>query len=310
MPKKKPFVLSDDSVNSYGFRLDMSKLDLQRFAANPVMLYNHRELVGKWEGLEIKDGKLYGTPVFMELESEPEAARVALRVENGFVQGASLGINPTKVTYFDNEPPLVEAEVLECSVCDIPSNKNAIRVLGLDGTELTLDQVQTKLSALADGMIPQNPKSKIEMKLNAQAILALGLKEGADVEAISAAIITLKEKADKADQLEQANKTAKEARIEKMLSTAITEGRITAAEKQEYKELADANVDLCEKTISKLPVKQNLNDLGGANGGKNLSEIPEERKNWTRLQWAKEDTPGLLKIKEENPQLYAEISKR
>lgn len=307
MAKKKPFLLSDSSVNSYGFRLDMGKLDLTRFSANPVMLYNHRELVGKWENLEVVDDKLYGTPVFMELESEPEAAKVALRVEKGFVSGASLGINPTKVTYFENEPPLVEAEVLECSVCDIPSNKNAIRVLGLDGTELTLDQVQSSLTALS--MIPQNPKIQIEMKLNAQAMTALGIQEGADEAAISAAIISLKAKADKAEQLEAEQKTAKEARIEKMLSTGLAEGRFTAAEKSHYKELADANVDLCEKTIAKLPIKSNLNDLGNQ-GGKNLSEIPEERKAWTRLEWAKNDTQGLLNIKANNPELYAEISKR
>lgn len=309
MAKKKPFLLSDSSVNSYGFRLDMSKLDLTRFSANPVMLYNHRELVGKWENLEVVDDKLYGTPVFMELDSEPEAAKVALRVETGFVSGASLGINPTKVTYFENEPPLVEAEVLECSVCDIPSNKNAIRVLGLDGTELTLDQVQTTLSALAETKIPQNPKIQIEMKLNAQAMTALGIQEGADEAAISAAIISLKAKADKAEQLEAEQKTAKEARIEKMLSTGIAEGRFTAAEKSEYKELADANIDLCEKTIAKLPIRTTLNSLGNQ-GGKNLSEIPEERKAWTRLEWAKNDTLGLLDIKANNPELYAEISKR
>lgn len=309
MAKKKAFLLSDSSVNSYGFRLDMSKLDLYRFSANPVMLYNHKELVGKWEGLEVKDDKLYGTPSFMDLESEPEAKRISLRVENGFVQGASLGINITKVTYPEGETPLVEAEVLECSVCDIPSNKNAIRVLNHEGLELTIDQIATTLSAFAEEK-PHNLKPEIKMKLNALALVALGIQEGADAEAISAAIISLKAKADLADELKANAETEKKTRIDTMLSTATTEGKITAAEHADYRALAEANIDLCAKTLAKLNGKTSLNDLGGAAGGKSLSAIPEERKNWTRLEWAKNDTPGLIDLKTNSPELYAEISKR
>ena len=85
---KKTFVLSDGSKNSYGFAIDMAKLDLERFRANPVMLYNHGQLVGKWENLELKDGKLTGTPVFMSDESEEHALKIQNRVEKGFVNGA------------------------------------------------------------------------------------------------------------------------------------------------------------------------------------------------------------------------------
>ena len=64
----KIFVLSDGSVNSYGFRVDMEKLNLSRFKKNPVMLYNHYEVIGRWKGIKIEDGKLLASPVFTKSE--------------------------------------------------------------------------------------------------------------------------------------------------------------------------------------------------------------------------------------------------
>lgn len=39
--KKKTFVLSDESVNSYGFRVLTDGIALDNFKKNPVMLWNH-----------------------------------------------------------------------------------------------------------------------------------------------------------------------------------------------------------------------------------------------------------------------------
>ena len=111
----KTFILSDNSKNSYGFRLDMTKLQLGRFKSNPVMLYNHGQLIGKWDNIKVEDGKLSAEPTFMEGEDEKLSLQTKKRVEDGFLKGASLGLNIISVLHTEGEAPLVEAEV--CFFC-------------------------------------------------------------------------------------------------------------------------------------------------------------------------------------------------
>ena len=71
----KTFILSDGSVNSYGFSVDMTNLHLERFRNNPVMLYNHYDLIGKWENLRVEDGKLLAEASFMDGDEEALAKK-------------------------------------------------------------------------------------------------------------------------------------------------------------------------------------------------------------------------------------------
>ncbi len=132
----KTFILSDNSLNSYGFKINMEKLHLKRFEANPVMLHNHYEMVGRWENIQLKDGKLTADPVFLDGDGEELAQKVKARVESDFLKGASIGINILKVEYDVNETPIAEVEILECSVVDIPSNANAIVLYDNEGQKL------------------------------------------------------------------------------------------------------------------------------------------------------------------------------
>ena len=60
MAKTRSFILTDESVNNYGFRLLLSGADLKQFKRNPVMFYNHDEWdppIGRWENIRVEDGK-------------------------------------------------------------------------------------------------------------------------------------------------------------------------------------------------------------------------------------------------------------
>lgn len=293
MPEKKEFILSDESINSYGFSIDMEKLQLERFMSNPVMLYNHNELVGKWSNLKVEKGRLTGTPVFMEDEDEVLAAKIKKRVEKDFVKGASLGIRILSVEKKEGQTPKVEAEVMECSVVDIPSNKNAITLYNSEGVKLKGEAFKLALSRILKPI-----KHNKEMKLNAKSYVALGLIEGASDSDVNSAIETLSKKLKNLEAKEQAEI---EQKVNQLITTALGEGRITADQKSHFEELASTNFELAKVTIAALPTKK---ELAGRekpeNGG-------EDRSDWTFSDWRKKDTAGLLAIKKDNPDKYKEI---
>lgn len=87
------FKLSDESVNSHGFRVLTAGIDLSRFNTNPVMCYNHDTYslpIGRWEHLRIEGDSLLADAVFDT--SDPEAAKIARKVEEGFLKGCSISI--------------------------------------------------------------------------------------------------------------------------------------------------------------------------------------------------------------------------
>lgn len=132
------FLLSDETLNSYGFVVRTSGINLDRFKANPVMYYNHareKGIAGKWEKLRIESGKLFGTPVF-DISREP-GKTAGEQAESGFLNGASIGIDNILMADIGGVQTVVSCELNEVSVCDIPSNQNALQ-LYYDGAPVTL----------------------------------------------------------------------------------------------------------------------------------------------------------------------------
>ena len=84
----KTFILHDESVNSYGFRMLTDGVILDDFKKNPVMFYNHddREMpIGRWEKIRIEDGKILAEANFDQ--GDPRAKEIARKVEEGGLLG-------------------------------------------------------------------------------------------------------------------------------------------------------------------------------------------------------------------------------
>src|ERR1700744_2759375 len=89
---ERSYVLSDSSVNEYGFRLLTSGYQLAAFQKNPIGYYMHRRedgIVLKWEDLQIEDDKIIGIPV-INLSNE-RGIKACDEAENGFLNAASVG---------------------------------------------------------------------------------------------------------------------------------------------------------------------------------------------------------------------------
>ena len=60
--------ITNESVNSYGFRVLTSGIDLEQYRRNPVLLYMHERgnVIGYIDGLQVENGEVTGELVFDE----------------------------------------------------------------------------------------------------------------------------------------------------------------------------------------------------------------------------------------------------
>ena len=138
------FILYDDSLpNADGSRVQLRGLQLDRFQKNPVMLYMHNradphtckpdgsEVIGRWENIRTEGRKLLADAVFDE--KDPLAKKIARKVKEGFLKGASIGIDVHSTSDAASEKlpgqkgsSITESTLLEASVVDIPQNREAL----------------------------------------------------------------------------------------------------------------------------------------------------------------------------------------
>ena len=125
----KRFVLSDESLNADGFQVSTPGIDLARFRANPVMLYEHdaHKVIGRWDDLRVEDGRLTAVPVF-DMADEL-AAQLAGKVERGFLGAASMGLLVQDMDTSGKHPVARRSTLMEASLVAVPSNPGAVTMV-------------------------------------------------------------------------------------------------------------------------------------------------------------------------------------
>lgn len=309
----KTFVLSDESVNRYKFRVLTAGIGLEAFKKNPVMLLMHNRTVlpiGKWENIRKENGKLLAEPNFDD--NDPLAQSVQKKVEDGILNAASIGFDePLKIS---DDPKLmrpgqelgtvIECELLEVSIVDIPGNRGA-----------TVSLVSEAAISLGSEMDDANvrhlfAKASTNQSGMKQIFKALGLAETADeVEAVLA-IRELKAQAEQHSEL-----TAQ---------LAVAKGLKTPEEVDGFKRDLAANatqhagaVLLAKASKPELVAttggKPNLAEVLAGKQGQNLeagdTKIPKDRLSWGFNEWGTKDPQGLLKLKHESPEDYKSLYK-
>ena len=137
-------ILSDETLNRYGYWILTSGLQLDAFLKNPVMLYMHfrdegtpewcdYKAIGYWDDIKIEGNVLSAIPVFDKVDDLSKT--IAAKYEAGTLRAASLGIR-ILATSSEKEfllpgqtrETVLKAEVMEASIVDIPANANAVRL--------------------------------------------------------------------------------------------------------------------------------------------------------------------------------------
>jgi HK97 family phage prohead protease len=265
-------VLSDESLNRYGFRVKTSGIELEAFRANPVMFYDHRtweKPVGRWENIRVEGDKLLADPVFDE--NDEQGKDLKRKYDNGFLNAASvqfdvLETNNTDVIAGQRRATVTKCDLMEVSIVGIPSNKRATRSLSLKSGDYTVrlggDDLEEVLPSLLQVEEQQTPPESGE-------------------------VVTL------------------------ILEIGEMKGIVNAGNRNEWQALAKADSGAVRKLFAKLPSAEK-SPQNPPRFSKSLQQTPQEpaqgRGDWGFEKWSKEDPQGLLSIKRNDPERYAELA--
>ena len=96
--------------------------------------------------------------------------------------------------------------------------------------------------------------------------------------------------------------------VDETIDTAIKEGKFEEKDKEELTETFENNLSGLKMIVGKLrtPAEIISNKLEGEGGS---TDIPEDRKGWSLIEWEKKDQKGIDKIRNDNSKLYATMYK-
>jgi HK97 family phage prohead protease len=129
------FVMSDGSVDRMGDIVEPKSWDLRQFRKNPVALFghNHQMPIGKWKNVRVTDEKLMGELVLAKQGISNTADEVRGLIADGVLKAVSVGFKAVKHEDIKNSKGketggirFLKTELIECSVCAVPANSNAL----------------------------------------------------------------------------------------------------------------------------------------------------------------------------------------
>lgn len=296
--------ITNGRVNSYGFRVLTSGIDLEQFNRNPVLLWMHQRgnVIGYVAYVRMENDEITGELVFDE--ASELSIRCKKQYEAGSLRMVSAGLDPKETSSAkelllegQTRPTVTRSKLVEVSLVDIGANDDSI-VLNSDGTVIELDKGGNCLLPLLNK--PINNKEMNELKTIA---LKLGLPETADEPAILNKIAELQKDAGAAVTLRAENDTLKLAGITTLVDGAIAEKKIGIDKKDHFIKLGKAiGIDELKSTFEAMSPQVKLSEMitAGGSGARHtgnyakLSEVPEAE---------------LLKMRQENKDEYIRLYK-
>ncbi|MDD4820520.1 MAG: HK97 family phage prohead protease, partial [Flavobacteriales bacterium] len=253
--KEIEFKITDQSLNSHGFRILTQGIDMSVFAKNPVALYAHDEYsvpIGKWKNWRI-DTLDPLIPMYATLEfdqDDPKAMSLYDKCEKGYLRAVSIsvrttGTSSTDVVVGQKYETVTSCKMREVSLVTIPSNANAVRLCDEAGGVVSLSA---------------NDKQNILKPLYMDEMIELLRSEGginlSDVSNVSDAVTTvrslLSEKDTEIKRLSDALSLAQKDKIKNLLDRHIDRGVITEGERNFYTNAALQDYEGTEKQLASL----------------------------------------------------------
>lgn len=190
----KEFMLSDSSVNTYGFRLLTSGYQLSEFNKNPIGYFMHDRNSGvlvKWENLQIKGDQILGIPNINP--SNIRAEQTINEINQGYLNAASMGHIVVLESSDDlnlklpnqTGPTITKWFNRECSLVDIPANVNSISLFDKEDNPLPLN-----LFAVTQNLVSSkhNPIENDGAEIDVDALLQSAIKNN-DITAEQATVL-------------------------------------------------------------------------------------------------------------------------
>ncbi len=296
--------ITNESVNSYGFRVLTSGIDLEQYRRNPVLLYMHERgnVIGYVKDLQVENGEVTGELVF------DEASELSIRCKKQFEVGSlrmvSVGLDPKETSGApelllegQTRPTVTKSKLVEVSLVDIGANDDAIRMYN-EGTAIELGKDGNCLLPL----LSNNPINQTTMDLKKLA-LQLGLPETADEATVLSKIAELQKEAGASVTLKAENDKLKLAGITTLVDKAITEKKITVENKEHFLNLGKTiGAEELEKTLAAMSPNVKLSGIINHQGGS-----PAQQGSYTKLSEVPE--AELLTMRQSDPATYKRLFK-
>jgi len=311
---KFTFVVSDESVNNYGFRILSDGIDTTQFEKNPVGYYMHQrrtgedytakgdEVICRWENLQKVGGVVMADAVFDE--SDEKAMKIAKKIEGKFIRMASIGVDPIETSEDAKlllpgqiRPTVTKSILSEISIVDRGGNNNAMVKLYDGDQDYELPLIQNTM--------------KLEDDLRKQLNLSAGESITEHVALLLQENQTQTDYKTKYEALVKLNQEKREAEAVKLVDDAIEAKAIKAEKKETYIQLFKADHSGAKAVLEDLMGKAQaspkdklgnfLDDLKPGEGGKET----DAKKDWA---WYELNAPEqLLAMKSENPEQFQKL---
>lgn len=285
----KEVVISNSSLNSYGFRVLTSGIDTKQFERNPILLWMHNRPwrgttdevlpIGKIENLRVEGDNLIGTPVFDE--TDEFAKKIKAKWDSGILKMVSAGLDvveqsdaPEHIMQGQTRSTVTKSKLREVSVVDLGANDDALALYD-EGKIVKLSDKEN------NGFLKpiNNSLNNIEMKAIA---LKLGLAETATENEILAKVGELQSQAGETATLRAAMAKQTETAIMAAVDNAVKLRKITADKKNHFVELGKkAGLESLNETLNLMqPAKRPTDMIDEPAGGtayKKLSDVPTDK---------------------------------
>ena len=309
---KKTFLLSDETINSYGFWVKTTGIDLSRFKKNSVMLYNHERYgvlpIGMWTNIRVDEGKILADAEF-DMEDD-FAKEVSRKVDKGYIKGVSIGFEVLSISEDEKDlkkgqtrSTVTAARITEASITPFPANHNALK-LKYKGKVINLSSENEKE---IDEIFLLNKSNNMK-----KIALSLGLPDSATEEQIIAAIT----------ELSNSNKSLKGHLHSTFLKLGEKTGVITKDNKEKMEKLAQADYDLALSFVdvdvdvdkkdngdkTSLSEKKEGNSLRLSDLIRELTSSSSTDEIKKDFDWYQNNDPkGLAQLKAKDPKKFQEM---
>ena len=316
--------ISNERVNSYGFRVLTAGMEVDQYIRNPVLLYMHErgQVIGYMKNVEVKDGEVTGEPVFDEVTELSKRCKKQFEFGSLKMVSAGLEIYETSdeqalLAEGQKRPTVTRCRLCEVSLVDIGSNDDAIvlrhggRVVNLaDGEACPLPLLATAASGSAQAVRDTtiiNPKNESKMMTLKDVALMVGLPETATEAEVRDRMQLMMGEHNRLEAAEKQLAELAKARVVALVERGIAERRIEAGRRDEMITLfGKLGADEAEKLLSGMAQQVKPSQLIQQNGTEQLAQgaTPE---GWKSLH----DVPAdrILKLKAEHPEEYARLYK-
>lgn len=315
------FVLSDNSVNSYGYVIKTSGIQTERYEKNAVMFFNHRdynEPIGKWK-IRFDGDRLLGKPCFAK--NDEQAQSIKKKVEAGVINGTSIGVRPLELSQKPKDlvagqtrATVTKCELFEVSFVGVPANANAVRAV--------------RLYANGSGMEIPKLKQQNNHENMDEIALKLGLKSDATKEQILAAIELSNKPATPVVPVvttPQEPAAGENLNIDVLIKLGMTNGHINKDNEAHFRTLAASNyksvlalvgepvaTDTAQKptepTETTTPVPVTLSAVLQGLKGISTAETPKESLAEKFLRLSKDNPEELARIEREDKAHFDELN--